>query len=146
MKSQLNQMGKKFLTGFFILAMVLILASCSSTEPFLNSSVVPAATGNVKVKQDGNQNYVIKVNIDDLAEVERLQSSKDTYVLWMETDGGTNENMGQLKSSTGFLTKQHGASLETVSSYKPVRFFVTAENGIDVRYPNSEEIMTTNRF
>jgi hypothetical protein len=33
-----------------------------------------------------------------------------------------------------------------VTSYKPVRFFVTAENGIDVRYPDSVEILKTNTF
>ncbi len=146
MKTLLNQTGKYFITGFIMISMMLFIASCTSSEPFLNSSVVPAATGNVKVKKDANQNYVIKVQIDDLADVERLQSSKDTYVLWMETDAGNNENLGQLKSSTSFFSKQHGASLETITSYKPVRFFVTAENGIDVRYPDSEEILKTNRF
>lgn len=146
MKSHLHRIEKKIISGIFIITLMLLMASCSSSEQFLNSSVVPAATGKVKMKQDGNQNYVIKVQIDDLADVERLQSSKDTYVLWMETDRGTNENMGQLKSSTSFLSKQHGASLETVSSYKPIRFYVTAENGIDVRYPDSVEIMTTNKF
>ncbi|MFW6351330.1 MAG: hypothetical protein ACOC2E_03000 [Bacteroidota bacterium] len=146
MKTQLHRTGKIFFSGFIMISMMLFIASCSSTEPFLNSSIVPAATGNVKVKKDANQNYVIKVQIDDLADVERLQSSKDTYVLWMETDRGNNENLGQLISSTSFFSKQHGASLETITSYKPVRFFVTAENGIDVRYPDSEEILKTNTF
>jgi hypothetical protein len=134
------------MSGIIMITMMLFIVSCSSTEPFLNSSVVPGASGNVKVKKDGNQNYVIKVQIDDLADVERLQTSKDTYVLWMETDRGNNENLGQLISSTSFFSKQHTASLETVTSYKPVRFFVTAENGIDVRYPSPVEVLTTNRF
>ncbi len=146
MKTQLHRTGNKSFSGFVIITMMLFMASCVSTESFLNSSVVPAATGKVKVKKDGNQNYVIKVQIEDLADVERLQTSKDTYVLWMETDRGTNENLGQLKSSSGFFSKQKVATLETVSSFKPVRFFVTAENGIDVRYPNSQEILRTNRF
>lgn len=145
MKTQIHT-GKKFFSGIIFISMLFFIASCSSSEPFLNSSVVPAATGNVKVKKDGNQNYVIKVQIDDLADVERLQSSKDTYVLWMETERGNNENLGQLISSTSFLSNQHVASLETVSSFKPVRFFVTAENGIDVRNPDSVEILKTNTF
>ncbi len=146
MKTQSHRTGKNFFSGILMLSVMFLIASCSSTESFLNSSVVPAATGKVKVKQDGNKNYVIKVQIDDLADVERLQSSKDTYVLWMETDRGNNENLGQLKSSTSFLSKQHVASLETVTSYKPVRFFVTAENGKDVRYPDSVEILETRTF
>ncbi len=146
MKVQIIRTGKNIFSGILMISMMLLMASCSSTESFLNSSVVPAATGKVKVKKDGNQNYVIKVQINDLADVQRVQSSKDTYVLWMETERGKNENMGQLKSSTSFFSKQHVASLETVSSFKPVRFFITAENGIDVRYPDSVEILKTNKF
>lgn len=146
MKTQLQRTGKNFFTGIIMILGMLVIASCSSTESFLNSSVVPAATGTVKVKKDKNENYAIKVEIKDLADVERLQTSKDTYVLWMETENGRKENLGQLVSSSSFLSKQHVASLETITSYKPLRFFVTAENGIDVRYPDSMEILKTNTF
>jgi len=125
---------------------ILFFASCATSEPFLNSSVVPGASGNVKVKQDGNENYAIKVHITDLADVERLENSRDTYVVWMETEKGNTENLGQLVSSGSFLSKQKVASLETISSYKPVRIFVTAENGTNVRYPNSLEILKTGKF
>jgi hypothetical protein len=142
----LRRIGKNIISGLSLLLMIFLFASCTANQPFLNSSIVPAASGNVKVKQDGNQNYTIKVQISDLAEVERLQNSKDTYVLWMETENGNNENLGQLKSSSGFLSKQKVATLETVSSYKPARFFVTAENGINIRYPDALEILKTARF
>jgi hypothetical protein len=55
---------------------------------FLPSTVVPAAKGYVKVKTDNNKNHVIKIEIRDLADVERLNSSKISYVVWMETDQG----------------------------------------------------------
>ena len=142
----MQRTGKKKFTGIIVLLGMLIIASCSSTESFLNSSVVPAATGTVKVKKDKNENYAIKVEIKDLADVERLQTSKDTYVLWMETENGRKENLDQLVSSNSFLSKQNVASLQTITSYKPLRFFVTAENGIDVRYPDSMEILKTNTF
>lgn len=143
---KLYQIRKNFFPGILMIVVMLLVASCASSESFLNSSVVPAATGKVKVKTDNNQNYVIKVQIDDLAAVERLQTSKETYVVWMETERGNTENLGQLISSTGFLKKQHTASLETISSFRPVRIFVTAENGLDIRYPDSVEILTTDRF
>jgi hypothetical protein len=139
----LKHIGKYFFSGMALMLMILFLASCATSEPFLNSSIVPGATGNVKVKKDGNENYAIKVQISDLAAVERLQNSRDTYVVWMETEKGNTENLGQLVSSTGFMSKQRVASLETISSYKPVRFFVTAENGINVRYPNGLEVLKT---
>jgi hypothetical protein len=143
---ELVQLTKKFYSGIVLVTMILLISSCSSSESFLNSSVVPAATGKVKVKKDSNKNYVIKLEIDDLAEVERLQTSKQTYVVWMETEKGNTENLGQLKSSTGFLSKQHTASLEATSPFKPVRIFVTAENESNARYPEQEIILTTGTF
>ena len=141
-----NQKMKNFISGILMITMLFFIASCATTASFLNSSVVPAATGKVTVKQDKNENYSVKVQIDDLAAIERLQMAKDTYVVWLETDKGNAENLGQLVSSTGFMSNQHTATLETVTSFKPVRIFVTAENGINVRYPSSDEILTTDKF
>ena len=147
MKAQkIIQLTKKFSTGILLVTMLFIIASCATNASFLNSSVVPAATGKVKVKKDSNQNYTIKVEIDDLAAVERLQTSKQTYVVWMETEKGNTENLGQLKSSKGFMSKQRTASLEATSPFKPVRIFVTAENESNERYPDQETILTTNTF
>jgi hypothetical protein len=147
MKSQQSfQMRSKFFSGILMFAMMLFIASCATNETFLNSSVVPGATGKVTVKKDKNQNYVINLKVEDLAAVDRLQSSKQLYVVWMETERGNFENLGQMKTSTGFMSKQRTASLETVSSFKPVRFFITAENEKNARYPDRETILTTGTF
>jgi hypothetical protein len=146
MKTQQSlQIKRNLFTGIFMITMMLIIASCATNETFLNSSVVPGATGKVKVKKDKNQNYVINLQVEDLAAVDRLQSSKQMYVVWMETERGNFENLGQMKTSTGFMSKQRTASLETVSSFKPIRFFITAENEKNARYPD-QEILTTGRF
>lgn len=141
-----NQFTKKTFFGLFLATILLFVTSCETTVPFLTSSVVPAATGTVKVKKDDNQNYAIKVQVENLAEVERLQSSKQMYIVWMETERGNAENLGQLNTSSGFMSKKLSASLETVSSFKPVRFFITTEFMQNVRYPGSEEILTTDKF
>ena len=146
MKTQTIKLAKGIFFSILVTSMLILFPACSQKVTFLNSSVVPAAQGSVKVKQDNNQNYVIDVEIKDLAEVERLQSSKQTYVVWMETDRGNVENLGQLKSAGSFFSNQKTASLSTVSSYKPIKIFVTAENGIDVRYPGSQIILTTDNF
>ena len=144
------QKTNKLVTDTFfsilVVSVIFLTTACAQKATFLNSSVVPAAKGSVKVKKDNNKNYVIEVEIKDLAEVERLQPSKQTYVVWMETDRGNSENLGQLKSSRSMFSKQKTASLETVSSFKPVKIFVTAENGIDVRYPESQIVLTTDNF
>ena len=89
---------------------------------------------------------MIKIEIRDLADVERLQTSKLNYVVWMETDQGRTENLGQLNSSSGFMSKQMKASLETVSSYTPIKIFVTAEEFVNAQYPGEQIILTTDRF
>jgi hypothetical protein len=147
MKTQrINKIKGNFLSGIIIMALLFLMASCTKSEPFLNSSVVPAATGNVKVKKDNNNNYTFKIRINDLAEVGRLKIPRQTYVVWMETEKGNTENLGQLKSSTKFISKQHSASLKATSPFKPVRIFVTAENESNVRYPDREVILTTDTF
>lgn len=128
-------------------ASVMYLAtSCVRKVAFRNSSVVPAAIGTVKVKRDDNNNHHIKVKIQDLAEVGRLELSKQTYVVWMETDKGNTENLGQLKSSSSFFSKQKTAFLDTVSSFKPIKIFVTAEHERNVRIPGDQIILSTDKF
>lgn len=147
MKTQkTNKLFKGVFYSILMASVILLSTACAQKVTFLTSSIVPAAKGTVKVKQDDNKNYLINVEIENLAEVERLQSSRQTYVVWMETDRGNSENLGQLVSSRSLFSKQNTASLETVSSYKPVRIFITAENGTDVRYPGNQIVLTTNNF
>jgi hypothetical protein len=143
---KLNYQTKSILLGILVIGMVLPFTACAKKIRFLQSSVVPAAKGYVKVKTDNNNNYVIKIDISDLADVERLQTSKASYVVWMETDQERIENLGQLNSSSGFLSKQMKATLETVSSYKPTKIFITVEEFSDAQMPGEEIILTTDRF
>ncbi|GET34487.1 hypothetical protein PbJCM13498_33500 [Prolixibacter bellariivorans] len=147
MKTQkLSRITLSILAGTFVVLMLIPLASCAKKIHFLTSSVVPAAKGFVVIKSDKNKNYKVKIQVSDLAEVDRLESANTTYVVWMVTDQGNTENLGQLKSSTSFLSKQHTAQLETVSSYKPTKIFITTENGINVQYPGKEVVLTTDSF
>jgi hypothetical protein len=108
--------------------------------------VVPAARGSVKVKKDKNKNYSIDVSLYNLAEVKRLDPPKQTYVVWMETDGQRTKNIGQIKSAQTMISKKLKASLQTVSSFKPVKIFVTAEDDADVQYPGTQIILSTDSF
>ncbi len=134
------------LRNFILIIAVVLFSSCAQTVQFQNSAVVPAAQGNVKVKQDDNNNYRIQVNIKDLADIERLDPAKETYVVWMETRQGNTENLGQLRSTSSFLSNQKKATLETVSSYEPFRVFVTAEHGTNPRYPGNQIVLSTETF
>jgi hypothetical protein len=137
---------KNIFLGILVTMMVFSFTSCAVKAPFLTTSMAPAAEGKVKVTRDHNQNYVIKVSVSNLAEVEKLIPVKQTYVVWMLSDEEYTENIGQLNSSKGFLSKQLSASFETVSSSRPIEVFITAENDGDTGYPSEQVVLKTNRF
>jgi hypothetical protein len=146
MNSSITNTGKFNFLAILLISSFFMMASCAQRVSFQRSNVVPAADGHVRVKQDNNDNYNIRVKIRDLASINRVDSAKETYVVWMETRQGATENLGQLVSSRGLLSGQRTASLETVSSFQPIRVFVTAEYGRNVQYPGKEVIMTTDTF
>lgn len=129
----------------FFLGIVAIMAfsmnSCTKKISFLTSSVVPAAQGQVSVKSDKNNNYVIQVEVTNLADVSRLQPPKNSYVVWIETDRGQARNIGSIVISNNLK-----ASFQTVSSFKPIKIFITAEENDNTQYPGQMVVLTTNRF
>jgi hypothetical protein len=107
----------------------------------LTSSVAPAAEGYVKINNDKNNNYTIKVHVEDLAVIERIQPTKQTYVVWMVTDREITKNIGRIVSS-----KNLSGYLETVSSFQPIKIFITAEVDESVQYPGELVVLTTDKF
>jgi hypothetical protein len=142
----LKTLPKNIFFGIFTIMVVFLFDSCARNYSFLNSSVVPAARGTVKVKRDNNKNYVIQIHLSNLAEVERVQPSKQTYVVWMVTDRDMTKNIGQLNSSVSFFSKRLTGSLNTVSSIKPTKIFITAENDPSTQNPDMQVILSTDRF
>lgn len=131
-----------------VLMMVAMLSitSCSSKAAFQTSSVIPAARGYVNVKQDRDQNYIIQVKLDYLSEADRLDPPKKTYVIWMESSKNATKNIGQINSSTGFMSNNLKADFETSSSYKPERIYITAEDDGTVSYPGPVIVLTTGKL
>ncbi|MCF8368943.1 MAG: hypothetical protein K9G76_07855 [Bacteroidales bacterium] len=142
MKSKiLNSPVRNILMGILVTIMVVSFTSCAKKIVFLKSIVVPAAEGYVKVKTDNNNNYVIQIHLSNLAEIERLQPPKKTYVIWMLTDQQTNENLGRVSTSSNL-----NATFETVSSFKPTKIFISAEENEEAQYPGNTIVLTTDRF
>lgn len=143
---QLNTLTKKVFLGVFTLLFLISVQSQAKKFWFQTSPVVPAARGYVKVNKDHNNNFHIQISISDLSEVHRLQPAKESYVVWMVTDQETTKNIGQLNSSKGLLSKNLKAKFETVSSFNPVKIFITAEDNADTQYPGMTDVLTTDRF
>lgn len=141
--------GLRFFNGRLVLlsfVMAVLLLSCATREKFAPSTVVPAAVGEVKVKKDDNNNYSVRVSVENLAEPKRLPQPKSVYVVWAQTGGGNPQNLGQLRSSSGLFGSKLKADLETVTAYKPSRVFITAEDIPTVQYPSSYVVLNTNTF
>jgi hypothetical protein len=137
---------KKIFLVFTVGIMIFSFNSLNAQVNFLTSSVVPAARGSVKVKKDKYYNYVIKVDLKNLSEAGRLQPPKNTYVVWMVTEDNITKNIGQIKTTKKFLSKALSANLETKSSFKPVKIYITAEFDPDLQDTDSEIVLTTEYF
>lgn len=131
---------------FSAAALIFAMSSCATRANFLSSSVVPAAKGSVKVTKDNNNNYKISLTISNLAESTQLTPPKAAYVVWLVSDNKSAKNIGQIVSGTGFMSKKLKASFETITSFKPTKIFLTAENDPSVQYSNSQVVLTTSDF
>ncbi|MEI6141435.1 MAG: hypothetical protein WCP85_19345 [Mariniphaga sp.] len=142
----MNYKTEKISTVILITFFLFSLTACAKKVSFLTSSTVPAARGYVKINQDKNKNFDIQIRLSGLAEVQRLQPAKQGYVVWMISQENIAKNIGRLISSSGFFSKSLKASFETVSSLKPIKIFITAEEDINIQYPAGLNILTTNQF
>jgi hypothetical protein len=94
------------------------------------------------VKKDKNNNYLINLNLKYLAEPNRLSPPRNTYVVWMTTDESNFPiNLGQILGTSKLKIK-----FETVSSFKPIRIFITAEDNASVQSPMNMVVLETNNF
>ncbi|GAA4396803.1 hypothetical protein GCM10023187_05350 [Nibrella viscosa] len=110
---------------------------------FVNSSIVPAAGGKATVKKDKNKNFVIEVDIFNLAEPQKLTPSKGAYLVWMESTGNSVKKLGQIVSASGTFSKALKGSLRATTIAEPLRIFITAEDDVTIQYPVGQTVLTT---
>ncbi len=134
----MNATVKKISVAIISIMVLIALQSCATKSQFLTSAVVPAAEGEVVIKQNKDNNYIIKMSISNLADVGRLQPAKKGYVVWMEADQAYTRNIGLVTSSNSL-----NVSFETSATLKPTRIFITAEDNETVQYPGSMVVLTT---
>ena len=134
---------KKIIAIVTAFVIVALISSCARKMSFATSPVVPAATGNVKIKNDNNNNYTITVKTLNLAEPKNLTPARDTYVVWMESDNNNFTNLGQINTSSGLFSKALKGELKATATTKPTRIFITAEDDGTVQYPGSQMVLQT---
>ena len=144
--NNLNRTSNKISLVLIAIFSLFFIMGCAKKLSFQRSRIVPAAEGRVKVKQDKNKNYAIDISVKNLAQAKDLTPSSSTYVIWMETNDNGYKNIGQLKSSSGLLSKALKASFNTVTSFKPKRIFITGENDPSITRPEGVTVLTTGTF
>lgn len=125
---------------------VFLLGSCAKRISFNSSTTVPKATGSVKIKRDKHENYTINLSVRNLPKPDDLQPPKRSYVVWMETNDNRALNIGTINTGRGLFSKSRKGELETKSSFKPVRIFITPENERAPQIPTAEHVLSTNLF
>ncbi|UHG94279.1 hypothetical protein [Spirosoma oryzicola] len=121
------------------LSLIAGLSSCTPKMTFRNSTIVPSASGTVQVKTDKNKNYVLNIDVQNLAPPKNLTPSKNTYLVWMTSNESSTKKLGQLNPSGKVLK----ATLSATSVDKPQEVFVTAEDNVDIQFPDGPTILTT---
>lgn len=124
----------------FIFAAVLVTA-CSKKITFPTSEVVPAAEAVLQVDKNKSDNYEVNLEVNNLADPGRLKPSRRNYVVWMVTEKHGTINLGNLK-----VSKKNKASLETVTPYKPIRIFITAEDTAKAVLPSTQVVLNSEDF
>ncbi|WP_221392206.1 hypothetical protein [Dyadobacter sp. NIV53] len=113
---------------------------------FEASREAPTAEGAVKYKKDKNDNYNIDLNLTNMVDPEKLDPPKNTYVVWMETERNGTIKIGGLTTSSGIFSKKLKSSLETTTPYKPLMFYITAENSKEVERPGFQTVLKTKHY
>ena len=131
-------------TVLFAFSFLFFLSSCAQKLSFATSQVVPAAKGSVKIKSDKNNNNSVSLSVRNLADPNRLTPPKKVYVVWMETAANGTKNIGSLNTSGGLFSRSGKSSINTVTPFKPVSFFITAEDDATLRYPSGTTVLKTN--
>lgn len=124
----------------FIFAAILISA-CSKNVTFPVSEVVPAAEAVVKVNEDSNGNYEIELEVDNLAEPDRLRPERRYYMVWMVTKEHGTINIGRLD-----INRKNNGELNTNTPYKPIRIFITAEDDKQPVLPSTQVVLNSGEF
>jgi hypothetical protein len=134
-------------TGVCLVAILSLVSlsfqSCANKFTFEKSIIVPAAEGYVKVKKDKNTNYSINLHVRRLARPDRLTPPKVVYVFWLLSEGNVAQNIGKVRTSTGFLSKSLKSSFHSVAPFKPTGFMITAEEDANIQYPGTTVVLKT---
>jgi hypothetical protein len=120
----------------FVSALMMCVAAWAGDIPLVASSLVPAASGKVSFEHDRNGNVKFTISTKHLAAPERLTPAKNSYVVWLKSSDGQQQNAGVLK-----INNDLEGSFSTTTPLKAFDIVITAEDSPTVSQPMGPEVM-----
>lgn len=114
----------------------LFLISCGVVTKLPVSQTVPAADIKVNVKQDKSKNSIILLTAKNLAAPNRVDSTCNAYVLWINTKENGIKNLGQIINKNAKTIKQKFST-----AFIPTEVTITLEKNGNVS-AMSEKVIT----
>lgn len=134
-------------TGGFYAAAPLILA-IALVWPFggggtkVNMTAgkdTPAAQGTVQVQRGGKNanNSKLDIKVQSLAKPTALTPPHNNYVVWLEPDGQSPKNQGELR-----VDDKEKGELKAVTPHKRFKVFITAEQSPTAQQPSGPQVLS----
>jgi hypothetical protein len=123
-----------------MLALGLGAAGCGGGKSYAMRPLerTSGAEGKLKVKEVDNGNRMITVEMEHLAQPSAINSSYNTYVLWLKPARQKEwRNMGALR-----IDNDRKAKLETVTPFEAFDVMVTAEAEATGNEPKGEAVLS----
>ncbi len=121
-----------------LLAAALGLAGCGPAPiELISSPAVPAASGEITTSDEGgNGNLKLKIEVKHLAPPAKVERTATVYVVWVEREGGTPQNIGALR-----VSKELTGSLDTVTPFHRFNLVITAEEDPAAVFPKGPRVL-----
>lgn len=124
--------------NILMFTLLVVLSACSNKTNFPVSSTTPAADITAKKSVDNQNNYVLEITAENLADADRLNPPGSSYSVWIRTKEHGVRNVGQLN-----VTNARKTSFKTLTPFDFDEVFITVENQGDLTYPRGVEISRT---
>ncbi len=130
---------KTHLAALVLCVMVALAAGCATPTTFQMTPdpSTPAAEGTVAIKEEGNKNLKLKVEVAHLPPPENLAGNLNTFVVWLQP-AGTQKlvNLGALT-----IGSDRKGKLSTTTPYRDFTLYVTAEPSGQVSQPSEHLVL-----
>lgn len=148
--SSTSNSSTRFVMALFVASMISGCAmnggtSTASIQPktveMAASEQIPAAQGEIRVNDAGNNNTQVELSIDHLAPPQKIDPQATTFMVWAKPTAGLRraQPLGAL-----VVDKDLSGKLTATTPYRNFEVFVTAETSSQIEDPSGERLLWGN--